>query len=189
MPPYERSLSSASSHSYSGSSYETEEEHEIRTSQTSCENSLTAVLSFLRQHGVSKACMDELRTQMMRASSDSYIKVLQRAQDYCACVQSGESLEAGRYLLIGCWSAVLRHQKLLYRRAYRHYHGLRRQYDGIASNTKRILLLANTFADPTIEIERALKSQVQLAEVCCTCQRELVLAHRREQQTQQQLCR
>jgi hypothetical protein len=192
MPPYERSSCSSLSNSLrGGSSHSTahlsssSSSHPVTTSTSTttttgtsdfetksahdgCVGSLTAVLHFLARQGVSASSIEELQQGV---TERQYATVLQRVQEYgaCCCVQSDEKKEAIRYLLIGCWTSLCRYLQLQYKQAYKHYHGLRR-HSGTSS--RRIVYPS--------DIEKALQAQVALAEQCCACQRELILAYRNE---------
>lgn len=195
MAPYERSSSSLSAASQglgdTGSSHSstsqsrrnssptspqpacTSLDAEIKSARDGSVGSLLAVLHFLQRQGVSASSIQELKWKM---DQQNYVAVMQRAQQYCACLPSSSSHPCERvavhYLLIGCWTSLCRYLELQYRQAYEHHHGLRRQ-TVFSSNSRRIVL--------PDEVEKALEAQVSLAEQCCTCQRELILAQRNEQ--------
>jgi len=85
------------------------------------------------------------------------VYVMERAQEYAKCLPANESTIM---LYLTAWESLCHYIFVLYQRAYRHFHRLRHFDRGAA----------------LVEIERAKKRQLSLAEQSCSCQKGYMLA-------------
>ena len=179
MPPLDRSLGNISSSS-SHSSACPEPPHcdeccETRTARTALCASLVPLLNFLRKHGVSNNSIDEL---WILVDKEEYVAALQRATTYADCLADTTTILSSYFLLLGCWNTSCRLSSLQYKSAFKYYHNMRRNRNIQQPQTMdwhHSLMTTNTDS-----IEIALAAVNKAGELCCTCQRELILARQRE---------
>jgi len=130
------------------------------------ESSIAAVLQVLARQGVAKATIMELRREFQEGK---YFAVLKSSQEYAKCVIKNDTAleESIHYLLVGCWTSLIRCFQFQYKQAYKQFHALRRE----AQESRNPIQPSST-----MELDRALRHQMELAELCCSCQKELILA-------------
>jgi hypothetical protein len=121
------------------------------------------VIGYLSEH-LSACSITELNGLL---AEGQYFPCLMRIKEYQSCLSSTDEIQ---YLLIGCWNSVLRYYAVQYKHAYKTFHSLRN-----APPSLKISLMTSS-----INVEKALQTQMELAELCSSCQRELILAQRRE---------
>lgn len=182
MPPFQRTVSLESSLSSSSSSSSTATYIEARQKRSSiprsiqtvsndgcrsavnvADGSIRAVIGYLSEH-LSACSITELNGLL---AEGQYFPCLMRIKEYQSCLSSTDEIQ---YLLIGCWNSVLRYYAVQYKHAYKTFHSLRN-----APPSLKISLMTSS-----INVEKALQTQMELAELCSSCQRELILAQRRE---------
>lgn len=200
LPPLDSSLGSSSSSHYSSSyaaaaSADLEhEEGETRTARYALNGSIAALNLALRKSGVSVNSIDEL---WVLVDKEDYLTALQRAATYADCT-SEEDAGTVHCLLLGSWNALCRLSSLQYKSAFRHYHSMR--HYGHSSQQQQqqhhqlmtldwhhspFATMGAAVADP---VDAALRAVNDAGELCCACQRELILARQREKRISQQQC-
>lgn len=138
--------------------------------------SISACLVLLASHGVSSASIQELQRGL---SNGNFSSVLQRAQEYAECVIAlsipKPEQESIRFLLTACWTALYHSLQLQYKQAYKNFHALRH----CCAQQQQQQQQRHRHRDV---VESALSKQVELAERCTACLKEVILAQRRQHQ-------
>jgi len=154
-------------------------DYELKNSRDVMIGSVSAVINFLRTAGVPKACADELDENLR---NDHCLDVLCRVQQYVQCIPSGldDEKAAKIHLAVTAWVSLCQLKSLEYKRAYKQSNKLRMSMSGTDAKKWRRLQL---------EMKQSVKEQVNLAEQCTACQKNLYLVQRWEKRHLQKMRR
>jgi hypothetical protein len=202
-----RNILTAAATTVSSSTKVTTDSHciELRTAKDGCIGAMTALLHYLSVHGVSSCSIQEIHQSILH-QQQQYDTILRNIiKYYLVCIPSETryiEYETIHMLLLGCWQALARYAQIQHQLAYQHYKTLRfghhlqpctkNNNNNANSNTTSInhktissMHRVISSSSSSMEIEKALQHQIQMAEYVCTCQKEIILCNRSYDQRQQ----